>query len=215
MMSINDIRLSIGDGQERRRLFDGLSLAFADRHFHCLSGPSGSGKTTVLSLLAGIVLPETGSVAHRGVRLSALNERGRRAWRVKTIALAFQTNRLIDILTVSEHLALVARIRGDPAAQARGEDWIARFGLAGKLRHRPAQLSGGEKARVALAQALAAATPVLLADEPTAALDNTNAAFVAATLRDYAETSGATVIAVSHDSAMIDAAHVHVTLGKA
>lgn len=215
MLALDDIRLCIGDGQDQRRIFDGLSLAFADHQFHCLSGPSGSGKTTVLSLLAGIVVPESGSVAHRGLRLSTLNAQARLAWRVKTIALAFQTNRLIDILTVSEHLALVARIRGDPDAQARGEAWIARFGLADKLRHRPAQLSGGEKARVALAQALAAATPVLLADEPTAALDSANAAFVAATLREYAESSGATVIAVSHDAAMIDLAHVNVSLGKA
>lgn len=215
MLALDDIRLSIGDGQDRRRIFDGLSLTFAESHFHCLSGPSGSGKTTVLSLLAGIVLPESGSVAHRGVQLSTMNTQARLAWRVKTIALAFQTNRLIDILTVSEHLALVARVRGDPAAQSRGENWIRRFGLADKLQHRPAQLSGGEKARVALAQALAAATPVLLADEPTAALDTHNATFVAATLREYAETSGATVIAVSHDKAMFDLAHANITLGKA
>ncbi len=215
MLLLDNIGLSIGDGQDRRRIFDGLSLRFADRHFHCLSGPSGSGKTTVLSLLAGIVLPESGSVAHLDVEVSAMSAQARLAWRVNTIALAFQTNRLIDILTVSEHLALVARVRADPAAQGRGESWIRRFGLADKLQHRPAQLSGGEKARVALAQALAAATPVLLADEPTAALDTQNASFVAATLREHAEHSGATVIAVSHDKAMFDQAHTNTTLGKA
>jgi putative ABC transport system ATP-binding protein len=215
MLVLDDIRLSIGDGQDRRRIFDGLSLTFADRCFHCLSGPSGSGKTTVLSLLAGIVLPDSGIVAHCGAHVSAMNVQARLAWRVKTIALAFQTNRLIDILTVSEHLALVARIRDDPAAQRRGENWIARFGLDNKLQHRPTQLSGGEKARVALAQALAAATPVLLADEPTAALDSHNATFVASTLREHAESSGATVIAVSHDKAMFDLAHKNITLGKA
>lgn len=215
MLLLDDIRLCIGDGGDRRRIFDGLSLHFADRQFHCLSGPSGSGKTTVLSLLAGIVLPDSGSVAHDGVRVSAMTGQARLAWRVKTIALAFQTNRLIDILTVSEHLALVARVRADPAAQDRGEHWIARFGLADKLRYRPAQLSGGEKARVALAQALAAATPILLADEPTAALDSNNANFVASMLREHAESSGATVIAVSHDKVMFDLAHKNITLGKA
>lgn len=214
MLALKDVELSIGDGPDRRRIFDGLSMAFEDRRFHCLSGPSGSGKTTMLTLLAGIVLPESGQVVHHSVDLSALNARSRLTWRVNTVALAFQTNRLIDILTVAEHLALVGRIRNDPGAQARGENWLARFGLTDKMRHRPAQLSGGEKARVALAQALAAATPILLADEPTAALDNANAAFVAATLREHAETSGATIIAVSHDSAMIDAAHVKITLGK-
>jgi ABC-type lipoprotein export system ATPase subunit len=167
-----------------------------------------------LSLLAGIVLPDSGNVMHCGALVSTMNGQARLAWRVKTIALAFQTNRLIDILTVSEHLALVARIRDDSAAQGRGEHWIARFGLADKLQHRPGQLSGGEKARVALAQALAAATPVLLADEPTAALDSNNATFVASTLREYAESSGATVIAVSHDKAMFDLAHTNITLGK-
>ena len=215
MLVLDDIRLSIGDGEDRRRIFDGLSLPFAEGQFHCLSGPSGSGKTTVLSLLAGIVLPDSGNIVHCGALVSTMNGQARLAWRVKTIALAFQTNRLIDILTVSEHLARVARLRDDSAAQGRGEYWIARFGLADKLQHRPAQLSGGEKARVALAQALAAATPVLLADEPTAALDSNNATFVASTLREHAESSGATVIAVSHDKAMFDLAHTNITLGKA
>jgi putative ABC transport system ATP-binding protein len=214
MLELQDINHSIGDGEGRRSLFTGLSLGFAPRQFHCLSGPSGSGKTTLLSMLAGIEIPDSGTVEHSQARLSALSDRERRIWRLKTVALAFQTNRLIDILTVSEHLSLVAKIRGDHQAVARGEQWIARFGLADKLRHRPAQLSGGEKARVALAQALAAATPILLADEPTAALDGRNAKFVAATLREHAECSGTTVIAVSHDTAMMELAHFNVVLGK-
>jgi putative ABC transport system ATP-binding protein len=215
MLSLEDIGLMIGDGIDRRWMFNGLSLGFGPGQFHCLSGPSGSGKTTILSMLAGIVIPERGSAVHAGVRLSELTPAARQTWRTAAVALAFQTNRLIDILSVAEHLALVARIRNDAVAEARGHDWLARFGLADKLGHRPGQLSGGEKARVALAQALAAATPLLFADEPTAALDSTNAAFVARTLRGHAETSGTTVVAVSHDRAMIDMAHQSVVLGKA
>ncbi|MEY2883579.1 MAG: hypothetical protein RL490_1303, partial [Pseudomonadota bacterium] len=195
VLALEGVALAIGSGAERQPILHGLSLDFGAGGFHCLGGPSGSGKTTVLSLLAGIVVPDSGHVRHQGQPLAA-DARARQLWRVRTVALAFQTNRLIDILTVAEHLALVARVRGDAGAVARGRDWIARFGLADKLGHRPAQLSGGEKARVALAQALAAATPVLLADEPTAALDSHNADFVARTLRDHAETAGATVIAV-------------------
>jgi putative ABC transport system ATP-binding protein len=215
MLSLEDIGLMIGDGHERRWMFNGLSLGFEPGQFHCLSGPSGSGKTTILSMLAGIVIPERGSAVHAGVRLSELTPAARQTWRTAAVALAFQTNRLIDILNVADHLALVARIRNDAAAEARGHDWLARFGLADKLRHRPGQLSGGEKARVALAQALAAATPLMFADEPTAALDSANARFVAETLRNHAETSGTTVVAVSHDQAMIEMAHHSVVLGKA
>jgi putative ABC transport system ATP-binding protein len=126
----------------------------------------------------------------------------------------FQTCRLIDVLDVAEHMALVARLRRQPAAQAAGIGLIDRLGLGDKLGHRPAQLSGGEKQRVALAQALAARPRILLADEPTAALDRANAEAVSACLRDYAETSGAVVIAVSHDAAMITAAHDEMRLSK-
>jgi putative ABC transport system ATP-binding protein len=214
VVRIDRIDYALVEGGQRRALLSGLSQQFAPGRFACLTGPSGTGKTTILSLLAGVVRPDAGRVLDGETDIAALAPLQRAAWRRATVGLVFQTCRLIDVLSVAEHMALVARLRGRPDATAAGHRLLAQLGLAGKLGQRPGQLSGGEKQRVALAQALAARPRVVLADEPTAALDRDNAASVAAALRHYAETSGAVVVAVSHDQVMIDAAHDEVRLVK-
>ena len=200
-----------------QRLIAGLSAVFAPRRTACLTGPSGAGKTTVLSLLGGIAVPQAGQVVHCGVAASAGDDAARRTWRTAMVGFVFQTCRLIGVLTVGEHMALVARLRRDAAAEAAGTALAVAFGLGDKLDSRSGALSGGEKQRVALAlaQALAHRPAVVLADEPTAALDSRNAAAVAAALRDYARREGAIVVAVSHDAVVIDAADDVVMLRKA
>ena len=168
----------------------------------------------MLSLLGGIAVPQAGRVMHCGVAVSAGDDAARRAWRTAMVGFVFQTCRLIDVLTVREHMALVARLRRDAGAEAAGVALATDFGLGDKLDSRPGALSGGEKQRVALAQALAHRPAVVLADEPTAALDSRNAAAVAAALRDYARREGAIVVAVSHDAVVIDAADDVVMLRK-
>jgi putative ABC transport system ATP-binding protein len=118
----------------------------------------------------------------------------------------FQTSRLVAVMDVVQHIRLAAAVRRQPDAIARGADLLAALGMGDKLNQLPAQLSGGEKQRVAIAQALCAQPDVLLADEPTAALDQANAELVAYTLRSYARERNAVVICVSHDRAVIDAA---------
>ncbi|QMW23413.1 ABC transporter ATP-binding protein [Sandaracinobacteroides saxicola] len=214
-LRLEGVAHAMGEGAARRAVLAKADRAFVPGRFACLTGPSGAGKTTMLSILAGVVLPEEGVVRHGAVAVSALGEAGRLDWRRRQVGMVFQTNRLIDILTVDEHLQMVARLRGRPEAVAAGRDWLVRLGLADKGSQRPGQLSGGEKARVALAQALAVEPAVLLADEPTAALDRANAEMVAAALHTYAEREGRIVVAVSHDAAMIGAAHDEVRLEKA
>jgi len=214
MMQLHDVTYSLPEGNQRRLLLNQLSLAFAPGRFACITGPSGTGKTTILSLLAGVVAPDAGCVLDKDVDISSLSPEERSAWRRASVGLVFQTCRLIDVLTVGDHLALVARLRQAPGSLATGTRMLARLGLADKLGHRPGQLSGGEKQRVALAQALASHPRIVLADEPTAALDRENALFVAHTLHQYAETTGAVVVAVSHDAAMIESAHDQVALSK-
>lgn len=213
-MRIEAIDVSLAEGGQLRPLLRGLCQSFQPGRFACLTGPSGTGKTTILSLLAGVVLPDRGRVLDGQTDITALSPAQRASWRRESVGLVFQTCRLIDVLTAADHMALVARLRGKPEAAAAGHRLLAQLGLASKVGQRPAQLSGGEKQRVALAQALAARPRVVLADEPTAALDRDNAATVANALRHYAETSGAVVVAVSHDQVMIETAHDEVRLAK-
>jgi putative ABC transport system ATP-binding protein len=196
-------------------LIAGLSARFEPGRVACLIGPSGAGKTTVLSLLGAIATPQAGQILHRGAAVSAGGAAARRAWRTAHVGFVFQTCRLIDVLTVRQHMALVARLRGHAEAEASGVALAGALGLGDKLDALPGALSGGEKQRVALAQALAHRPAIVLADEPTAALDNRNAGAVAQVLRDYAGTHSGIVVAVSHDDALITAADDIVRLEKA
>ena len=213
-LAFDRVSHTVGAGAARQAILARLDARFEPGNFTCITGPSGAGKTTALSILAGVVTPSAGTVHHGDRTISRLCDRGRRQWRRAHVGLIFQTCRLFDILTADEHMNLVARLRGVPGAHASGRRWLERLGLGDRLQHRPGQLSGGEKQRVALAQALAAAPAILLADEPTAALDAINGEIVARTLATYAREAGAIVVAVSHDRVMFDAADRRLELEK-
>lgn len=212
-LSIIDIDHAIGIGEARTPVLAPISHNFSAGRFCCLSGPSGAGKTTLLSILAAAVRPDHGQLFHAGIELARADDRTRLDWRRSHLGLVFQTSRLIDVLTAAEHMALVAGLRRRPV-EAAGMAWLDRLGLGHRLHSRPSALSGGEKQRVALAQALAPAPAILLADEPTAALDSANATHVAAVLADYATQTGAIVIAVSHDPLVFAAAHDRLDLAR-
>lgn len=202
----------LDSGQEKRTLAP-LSRCFLPGKLHVVSGPSGSGKTTLLSLLALSVRPSQGLI-HWGKRnLTKLSLADAASWRKANLGLIFQTSRLVSVMSAIENACFGGRIRG-----LRIEDEAHRlmtsFGLSGRKDQLPAQLSGGEKQRVAIVQALACRPPLLLADEPTASLDSANAAFVAETLKAYARTNSACVICVSHDATVIDAADDLLTLAR-
>jgi putative ABC transport system ATP-binding protein len=197
-------RSMVEAGQEKRMLAP-LTRHFAPGKLHVVSGPSGAGKTTLLSLLALAVPPSRGLLHWGRTPLSQLKPAAAAAWRRANLGLIFQTSRLVSVMSARENVCFGGQIRGlDVRTEA--DRLLDAFGLADKKGQLPAQLSGGEKQRVAIAQALACAPALLLADEPTAALDAANAAFVAETLKSYARAQGATVICVSHDRTVIDAA---------
>lgn len=191
-----------------------LTREFAPGLLHVIGGPSGSGKTTLLSILSLTVSAAHGLIDFGKDRLSALGQAKATAWRRKHIGMVFQTSRLVSLMTVAEHIKLAATVRGKPEAVDYGIALLDQFGMQDKHNHRPDQLSGGEKQRIALAQALCFRPPILLADEPTAALDQTNAELVAHSLRTYAQEAGSIVICVSHDRALIDAADNLLMLEK-
>ena len=205
-LELDQIAHSISEGGQDKAVLAPLQRHFRPGRFHVVGGPSGAGKTTLLSIMALTVQARCGAIRWRGAELTSLSGRAQSAWRRANLGLIFQTSRLVSVMTVSEHIRLSAVLRRDPTASATGFALIDKLGLSDKLGSLPAQLSGGEKQRLAIAQALCFAPPLLLADEPTAALDLGNAALVASTLRDYARDHQAVVICVSHDRTVIDAA---------
>lgn len=205
-------RSMLDSGQEKPMLAP-LSRVFAPGQLHVVSGPSGAGKTTLLSLLALAVPPSRGMLHWGTLNLSGLKPPAAAAWRRAHLGMIFQTSRLVSVMSALENVCFGGAIRGLEVRE-EGQRLLNAFGLGDKLGQLPAQLSGGEKQRVAIAQALACRPMLLLADEPTASLDAANAAFVAETLKSYARANAATVICVSHDRTVIQVADELLTLER-
>jgi len=161
-----------------------------------------------------MVAPTSGAVVWNGEEVSNRSVEDAALWRRRHVGLMFQHSRLMSLLSVREHIALVSRIRARPEALEEGLVLLDALGLADKAELLPAQLSGGEKQRVALTQALCAEPAIVLADEPTAALDEANSAAVAATLSTYAKSREAVVICVTHDKVVSGRADTIIALSK-
>ena len=166
-----------------------------------LVGPSGSGKTTLLSVIGGVLRPSAGRVALFDTDIATRSERELPVIRRALIGFVFQGHNLISALTVRDNVQLVLETRGVARRPARRESeaLLERVGLADKLDAYPAQLSGGQRQRVAIARAVAGDPPLVLADEPTAALDAHAGLAVTELLAELARERGATVVIVTHD----------------
>lgn len=192
-----------------------LSHTFDAGRFHVVGGPGDVGKRALLSILSLGVRPTRGTVRWGEHDLSGFRPAQQADWRRRHLGLIVQTSRLVGVMTVREHIRLAASIRGKPEALAEGLATLVALGMGEKLRQLPAQLSGGDKQRLAIAQALCARPAVLIADEPTAALDRSTTALVSRTLRAFARDRGAVVICVSHDRVVMDSADNVLILDKA
>ncbi|HEY4116635.1 MAG TPA: ABC transporter ATP-binding protein [Byssovorax sp.] len=162
-----------------------------------LLGPSGSGKTTMLNLLGGLDRPSEGHVVVDGQTLDALDRRGLTAYRRGSVGFVFQFFNLVPSLTARENVLVAGEIVGATAADADG--WLAKVGLQGLGDRFPQELSGGQQQRVAVARALAKAPRLLLADEPTGALDHDAGANVLDLLAGAAHEASCAVVVVTHD----------------
>ena len=163
-----------------------------------ITGPSGSGKSTLLGLLAGLDRPTSGRVLLDGHDLSRLGEDERARIRVERVGFVFQAFHLIPTLTARENVQVPLELRGeDPGARA--DELLQRVGLADRAHHYPAQLSGGEQQRVAVARAFVNRPRLLFADEPTGNLDAANGQNVVALLAELNQELGTTVVLVTHD----------------
>ncbi|MEV8456938.1 ABC transporter ATP-binding protein [Streptomyces sp. NPDC052095] len=166
-------------------------------------GPSGSGKSTLLNLIAGLDRPDAGTVTVDGVRVDLLGEAGAALHRRSRIGMVFQFFHLLDDLTVTDNVVLPARLAGMSRAEAgrRAAELLESLGVDRHARTHPGRLSGGERQRVAVARALMNRPPVLLADEPTGALDTAAGQEVSALLSEI-NAEGQTVVVVTHDLAL-------------
>ena len=157
--------------------------------FLAILGPSGSGKTTLLGLLAGLDRPSAGAVYLDGQELGALNEDQRARLRGEKVGFVFQAFQLIPTLTAQENVQVPLELRGDAGAAGRARELLARVGLSGREHHYPAQLSGGEQQRVALARGFSIRPKVLFADEPTGNLDARTGATIIDLMVEFLDTA--------------------------
>jgi putative ABC transport system ATP-binding protein len=182
---------------------DGVNLTVSAGESVAVMGPSGSGKSTLLNLVAGLDRPTDGEVEVAGTVLNRLSETALARFRREQIGIVFQFFHLLDDLTARDNVLLPAQLAGGPrrAAVARADELLDALGLTGRANAYPARLSGGERQRVAVARALINRPPLLLADEPTGAVDAHAGAQIMELLRDLNQ-GGQTVLLVTHDPAL-------------
>lgn len=202
-IDVRDVSLHFMSGPESVTALDRVSVRFHHGELVAVMGASGSGKTSLLNVIAGLEVPDDGQVQIGDVDLAALGEDGRADVRLQQIGLIFQDDNLLPMLTARENVALPLRARGWDVdrAIADADAWLARVGLEGMEGRRPAELSGGQRQRVGIARAVAGGRRILLADEPTGALDSATTRDVLGLLRELAD-DGVCVVVVSHDAAV-------------
>ena len=199
IIALSNVHLSLESNAGTIEILKNISLNVSTGESLALIGPSGSGKSSLLMLLGGLERASSGSVRVAGTELSDLNEDQLAFLRRDQMGIVFQSFHLIPTMTALENVATPLELAGISDAMPRAEAELAEVGLAGRMRHYPAQLSGGEQQRVALARAAVVRPDVLLADEPTGNLDGKNGAAIMEMLFALREKYGSTLVLVTHD----------------
>jgi putative ABC transport system ATP-binding protein len=186
----------------------GVDLRLYAGEFTVLLGPSGSGKSTLLNILGGLDHASEGRVFFRDLELTGLGDRGLTRYRRDHVGFVFQFYNLVPSLTARENVQLVTDVARDPMPAAEALDLV---GLAHRMDHFPAEMSGGEQQRVAIARAIAKRPEVLLCDEPTGALDSKTGIRVLEALRDINDRFGTSTVVITHNAAIRRMAHRVIT----
>ncbi len=203
MIRCRDVHKAYRLGGSRVPALRGVDLEVTGPGFYGIMGASGSGKSTLLHLLAALDTPDTGEIEIAGERVDTMRERELTRFRRRGVGVVFQQFNLLPTLTARQNVELPALLAGEPESWARGRagELLEALGLAARADHRPDALSGGEQQRVAIARALLFAPPVLLADEPTGALDSRTSAALWTLLGSLARERSMTVVMVTHEPA--------------
>jgi len=199
-LRLENVTVTVPDGRERLTILDDVSLSVEPGEVVALVGPSGSGKSTVIAVAALLMRPDSGTITVAGRDAVGASASQRTTTRRDHIGVVYQSANLVPSLTALEQVELVAHIGGhlDHTAKARAEELLIGVGLGDRLGSRPGELSGGERQRVGIARALMNSPEVLLADEPTAALDADRGAKVMDLLVEQATKAGASTLIVTH-----------------
>ncbi|RDI42788.1 ABC transporter ATP-binding protein [Nocardia mexicana] len=202
MLELHDIRKSYTIGTQRVPALDGVTMTIDPGLFVSVVGPSGAGKSTLLHILGALDTPDAGSIRFRGNEIGALDDRGQSEFRRHRVGFVFQFFNLLPTLSAWENIAIPKLLDGRTLRSARPAalELLDLVGLTGRADHRPAELSGGEMQRVAVARALIMDPPLILADEPTGNLDSKTGVAITRLLADIAHDGGArSVVMVTHN----------------
>jgi predicted ABC-type transport system involved in lysophospholipase L1 biosynthesis ATPase subunit len=208
LLRVERLSKSFGQGPLQTHVLRSASMELARGETVSLVGASGSGKSTLLALLAGLMVPESGSVSFDGQKLADLDDVGRAVLRARRIGVVLQSGNLIPFLTAFENVKLAIEMAGGVrAAAVRARELLSEFGLAHRLDHLPRRLSGGEAQRASVAMALANEPDLLLADEVTGELDSASADEVMRLIHRAWRQRGLTVLFVTHSREIAARAH--------
>jgi putative ABC transport system ATP-binding protein len=218
VMEATGVVKDLGIGVAQIRALKGVDLALKGGELTLLMGPSGSGKTTLLSILGCMLTPTEGTVRVRGDSIAGKNPEDLAKLRRENIGFVFQSYHLFPTLSAADNVRLALDVRGETGADAkdRARAALDRVGLSNKTRNYPNELSGGEQQRVAIARAVVGDPSVILADEPTAALDSENGKAIMGILAAIAKDPGRGVLVVTHDPRLVPFADriVHIEDGS-
>jgi putative ABC transport system ATP-binding protein len=211
VFSLRSVSKTYGTGEVSVRALDGVNLDLYEGEFVVLLGASGGGKSTLLNILGGLDTASAGSVRWYGREMSGADEAELTRFRRRHIGFVFQFYNLVPSLTALENVELVTEISDDPMPAAEALELV---GLGERLHHFPAQLSGGEQQRVAVARAVAKRPAVLLCDEPTGALDVHTGQMVLDVLDRINRELGTTTVVITHNAAIAGMAHRVVSISS-
>jgi putative ABC transport system ATP-binding protein len=213
IIQVHDLRKTYRVGKVDVAALRGVDLTVQRGEFLSIVGPSGSGKSTLFHIIGGLTPPTSGQVRVGGEDLAHMTDAGRTRMRKRTVGFVFQKFNLLPNLTARDNIAVARHIAGlEAKPSAEFEEILKLLGIAGRLDHKPAALSGGEQQRVAIARAIVKHPAILLADEPTGNLDTENSNAVLEVLRDLNQRLGQTILMITHNPEAAEYGHQTVRM---